>query len=263
MPELIGMLTDREPRVLGRSSGSPALQRLLDNTGLTDVLAVPLQAGGTFLGVATASWQAGEAPPALDGDVIVRLRGVGDQAATALQKARLVETVRHQAMHDALTGLPNRVLFVDRLEQAIEGVDAGTHLAVLFCDLDLFKEVNDTLGHAAGDELLRQVAARLRSTVRPGDTVGRLSGDEFAVILPGLVQLEDAAGLAGRITECFDEPFRLDGTDVRIGTSVGLSATRAGGGRTADELLRKADAAMYRHKQRRRAAAEAPSEPRG
>jgi diguanylate cyclase (GGDEF)-like protein len=102
------------------------------------------------------------------------------------------------------------------------------------------------------------VAARLRSTVRPGDVVGRLSGDEFAVILPGLVEIEDAAGLAGRITDCFVEPFRLDGTEVRIGTSVGLSATRAGGTRTAEELLRKADAAMYRHKQRGRPAVPAP-----
>jgi diguanylate cyclase (GGDEF)-like protein len=261
MPELIGMLTDREPRVLGRSSGSPALQRLLDNTGLTDVLAVPLLAGGTFLGVATASWQAGEAPPALDGDVIVRLRGVGDQAATALQKARLVETVRHQALHDALTGLPNRVLFVDRLEQAIAEVADDAHLAVLFCDLDRFKEVNDTLGHAAGDELLRQAAARLRATIRPGDTVGRLSGDEFAVILPGIVEVADAASLATRISECFAEPFRLEGTDVPIATSVGMAVARPGGRRTAEELLRTADAAMYRHKQRGRPAVPSSSDP--
>ena len=103
-----------------------------------------------------------------DGDVLARLRGVGDQASTALQKARLLETVRHQATHDALTGLPNRALFLDRLEAALAGHRAGDHLAVLFCDLDRFKAVNDTLGHAAGDELLRQVAARLRPAVRPG-----------------------------------------------------------------------------------------------
>ncbi len=261
MPELIGMLTDREPRVLGRDSGSPALQRLLDSTGLTDVLAVPLLAGGAFLGVATASWQAGEAPPALDGDVIVRLRGVGDQAATALQKARLVETVRHQALHDALTGLPNRVLFLDRLEQAIAEVTDDAHDAVLFCDLDRFKEVNDSLGHAAGDELLRQAAARLGATIRPGDTVGRLSGDEFAVILPGILEVADAAGLANRISECFAEPFRLEGTDVTIATSVGLAVARPGGRRTAEELLRQADAAMYRHKQRGRTAVPSASDP--
>jgi diguanylate cyclase (GGDEF)-like protein len=240
---------------------SPVVQTLLRGIGTSHLVAVPLLSGDTFLGVATAGWGTDDATPHLDEDVLSRLTGVADQASTALEKARLLATVRHQAMHDALTGLPNRVLFLDRLERAIDEVDDDTHLAVLFCDLDLFKQVNDTLGHAAGDELLRQVAARLRSTVRPGDTVGRLSGDEFAVILPGLTEIEDAAGLAGRITDCFAEPFRLEGTDVRIGTSVGLSATRAGSRRTAEELLRKADAAMYRHKQRGRTAVTVP-EPR-
>ena len=146
--------------------------------------------------------------------MLARLRGVGDQATTALQKARLLATVRHQATHDALTGLPNRTLFLDRLEQALPEAAEGAHLGVLFCDLDRFKQVNDTLGHAAGDELLRQVSARLRAAVRPADTVGRLSGDEFAIILPGLVEPADARRLADRVTDCFAEPFRLDGTEV-------------------------------------------------
>jgi diguanylate cyclase (GGDEF)-like protein len=258
VPELVSMLRDRTPRILDDRSSSPVVQRLLRGIGTSHLVAVPLISDGAFLGIATAGWAADEATPHLDEDVLARLTGVADQASTALEKARLLATVRHQALHDALTGLPNRVLFLERLEQAIDAIDADTHLAVLFCDLDLFKQVNDTLGHAAGDELLRQVAARLRSTVRPGDTVGRLSGDEFAVILPGLVEVEDAASLAGRIADCFAEPFRIDGTDVRIGTSVGLSATRARASRTAEELLRKADAAMYRHKQRGRAAVGTP-----
>jgi diguanylate cyclase (GGDEF)-like protein len=247
-PELVGMLTDREPRIIGGTS-SPALRRLLEETGISDVVAVPLLAGGTFLGVATASWQAGQAPPSLTGDVLFRLRGVGDQAATALQKARLLETVSHQATHDALTGLPNRVLFLERLVAAITAATEGAHLGVLFCDLDRFKQVNDTLGHAVGDELLRQVAARLRATVRPADTVGRLSGDEFAIILPGLVDPDDARRLAERVSECFAEPFRLEGTDIRVGTSVGVAVHDAASERTAEQLLREADAAMYRHKE--------------
>ena len=255
VPELVGMLTDREPRIIRSATSSPALRDLLHGVDTVDVVAVPLLADGTFLGVATAGWGAGEAPAQLEGDVLARLRGVGDQATTALQKARLLATVSHQATHDALTGLPNRVLFLERLVAAIPAAADGAHVGVLFCDLDGFKQVNDTFGHAAGDELLRQVAARVRAVVRPGDTVGRLSGDEFAIILPGLVHPDDARSLADRVDGCFADPFRLDGVDVEVGTSVGVAVHVANTeGRTADQLLREADAAMYRHKQRRRGA---------
>ncbi len=255
VPELVDMLGNRAPRILDDRSSSPVVQGLLRGIGTRHLVAVPLVAGGTFLGVATVGWATDEATPHLGTDVLARLTGVADQAATALEKARLLATVRHQATHDALTGLPNRVLLLGELERSLSAVAPGGSLAVLFCDLDLFKQVNDTLGHAAGDELLRQVAARLRGAIRPGDTVGRLSGDEFAVILPALVEVTDAAGLAARVSDCFTEPFRLEGTDVRIGTSVGLAVEHAGGARTAEDLLREADAAMYRNKQRSRAAA--------
>ncbi|CCG05506.1 sensor domain-containing diguanylate cyclase [Blastococcus saxobsidens] len=250
-PELVGMLTDREPRIVRAAVSSPALRELLTTIGVSDVVAVPLLAGSTFLGVVTASWEAGQAPVELGGDVLARLRGVGDQASTALEKAHLLETVRHQATHDALTGLPNRVLFLARLETAISDTGRAESPGVLFCDLDRFKEVNDSLGHAAGDELLRQVAARLRAVVRPGDTVGRLSGDEFAVVLPALTGADDARRLADRVAGCFAEPFRLDGRPVRMGTSVGIAVLDAGLSRSADQLIRQADAAMYREKQRR------------
>jgi diguanylate cyclase (GGDEF)-like protein len=258
VPELVGMLSDREPRIIRRDTSSPVLRDLLQGAGTADVVAVPLLADGSFLGVATAGWYSGEAPAQLEGDVLARLRGVGDQATTAIQKARLLATVQHQALHDALTGLPNRVLFLERLESALAGATEDAHLAVLFCDLDRFKSVNDTLGHAAGDELLRQVAARVRAVVRPGDTVGRLSGDEFAIILPGLVDPDDARRLAERVAGCFDEPFRLDGADVEVGTSVGVAVHANASGRSAEQLLRDADAAMYRHKQRDRRGAPSP-----
>ena len=248
-PELLDLLTSREPRVMRDADSSPALRALLADLGVTDVVAVPLVASGSFLGIVTASWEAGRAPEEMSGDVLARLQGVGDQAVSSLQRARLLETVRHQATHDALTGLPNRVLFMDRLLAGLPTSGPGAHLGVLFCDLDGFKSVNDSLGHAAGDELLRQVSARLRGAVRPGDTVGRLSGDEFAIVLPGLEDPGDAHGLAGRVVDCFAEPFRLEGREVSVGTSVGVAVHEPGGG--AEALLRQADAAMYRHKQQK------------
>jgi diguanylate cyclase (GGDEF)-like protein len=247
-PELVEMLSDREPRVLSSTGGSPVLQDLLRSLGLAHVVAVPLVAGATFFGVATASWEADQAPSHLHGDALARLRGVGDQASTALQNARLLETVRHQALHDSLTSLPNRLLFLNRLESALQSSARRAQVGVLYCDLDRFKQVNDTYGHAAGDELLRQVGARLSAAVRPGDTVARLSGDEFAMILPGLAGRADADSVVHRVLDAFAEPFRIEGREVRMGTSVGV-AMHTGVERAAEQLLREADAAMYRHKQ--------------
>jgi uncharacterized protein (TIGR02265 family) len=252
-PEVVGILADQGPLVLSEENSSPALRQLLDDLALSDVVAVPLVAGGTFLGVATAGWERGQAPRRFDDDVLARLRGVGDQAATALERARLLETVRHQASHDPLTGLPNRALFSSRLSQHLAEAGPQAPLAVLFCDLDRFKEINDTLGHAAGDELLRQVADRLRATVRPEDTVSRLSGDEFALVLPDVADRADADRLAGRVSSCFDEPFRLGDRDVTVRASVGVAVHVAPVAEDdGQELLRTADEAMYRVKECRR-----------
>jgi diguanylate cyclase (GGDEF)-like protein len=252
-PEVEGLVSDRTPRILTDHDGSPAMRGLLGALGLSDVVAVPLIAGGTFLGVATASWGRGQAPTQLDGDVLARLRGVGDQAATALERAHLLEAVQHQASHDPLTGLPNRALFSQRLSEHLAGAGPLAPLAVLFCDLDRFKQVNDSLGHAAGDELLRQVADRLRASVRPGDTVGRLSGDEFALVLTEVADRADAERLADRVARCFDAPFRLGGRELSVQASVGVAVHVAPVAEDrGEDLLRAADEAMYRVKEGRR-----------
>jgi diguanylate cyclase (GGDEF)-like protein len=178
------------------------------------------------------------------------------QAVTLVENAVLLDRVSdsqarltHQAFHDALTGLPNRVLFHDRLEHALALHHRdGRPLAVLFCDLDDFKAVNDRHGHHAGDRLLRQVAERLRSAVRDSDTVARVGGDEFAILLEGA---GDPGEPAERIMAEIGRPFDIDGQAVMIGVSIGLvQAGEHGPVPSADALLRRADAAMYAGKRR-------------
>jgi diguanylate cyclase (GGDEF)-like protein/PAS domain S-box-containing protein len=153
------------------------------------------------------------------------------------------------AQFDPLTGLPNRALLSDRFSQMI--VQAKRHdslLGVLFIDLDHFKHVNDTLGHAGGDELLKEAARRLQACVRPGDTVARISGDEFAVLLGDLARAEDAALVAQKILDRLAEPVEIAGKEIFVSASVGIAAFPADGAE-AESLLRAADAAMYRAKQ--------------
>ena len=159
------------------------------------------------------------------------------------------EELRHLAHYDMLTNLPNRALFRDRLIQALAQARRGEALlAVMFLDLDRFKLVNDSLGHAIGDLLLKQVAHRLTACVRASDTVGRLSGDEFGIILAGLHSAEDAHLVAQKIVQIFSSPFRLDGHDRYVTTSIGISLYPSHG-QDDESLIKAADAAMYRAKQ--------------
>ena len=158
-----------------------------------------------------------------------------------------VARVAFLAHHDALTGLPNRILFNDRLQSALAQLDRNQHFAVLCLDLDRFKAVNDTLGHPVGDLLLRTVADRICACVRHGDTVARLGGDEFAVVGLNLGSDPDAAEIAERIIKSLNEPFSLDGYVVSIGCSIGI-ATAPRHGTFADKLLKNADTALYRAK---------------
>ncbi|KQO78793.1 EAL domain-containing protein [Methylobacterium sp. Leaf88] len=158
------------------------------------------------------------------------------------------ERVRHMALHDALTGLPNRTLFRDRLDQAIAHARrVRTGFAVLACDLDRFKAVNDSLGHPAGDALLRIVAERMRAALRPYDTIARLGGDEFAIVLTYLDDAREAACLAERLIAAVSEPIDLDGQSVEVGVSIGLTVATEQDC-DPDELFKRADIALYEAK---------------
>jgi diguanylate cyclase (GGDEF)-like protein len=161
---------------------------------------------------------------------------------------RREQQIQHLAFHDALTGLPNRLLFQERIVEALADAKLrGETIAVLCLDLDHFKNVNDSLGHPAGDALLKVVGDRLRQCVRERDTVARLGGDEFGVVLARLTDAELAATLASRMISALNEPADLSGHQAVIGTSIGVS-TSAAEGLDADKLLKNADLALYRAK---------------
>ena len=170
-------------------------------------------------------------------------------ARDVTERAELEARLAHQAFHDPLTGLANRTLLRDRVRHSLARQERRPdRVAVLFLDLDDFKTVNDSLGHAAGDRLLCTVAERLLNATRGCDTVARLGGDEFAVLLDATRGDEDAIAVAGRVLVALTAPIQLDGAEVAVAASIGIA--RAGDDDGADELLRNADVAMYRAKQR-------------
>jgi diguanylate cyclase (GGDEF)-like protein len=155
-----------------------------------------------------------------------------------------------QALHDPLTGLPNRILLRDRVEQALKQRPDGTHTAVFVLDLDGFKHVNDRFGHPAGDMVLREVASRWRALLRRGETLARLGGDEFAVLAPRLASPEAATRIAVRLLRQLESSFVVDGGEVSLGVSIGI-AFYPDQGQDLDALLRCADQAMYQAKRTR------------
>jgi diguanylate cyclase (GGDEF)-like protein/PAS domain S-box-containing protein len=167
------------------------------------------------------------------------------------EQKRAAEHLTDLTLHDSLTGLANRVLFGDRLGHAVERARrTRERIAVLFIDFDLFKAVNDSLGHAAGDELLRQAADRMQRAARPTDTVARLGGDEFTVLCEDLGSIDDAARVAKRVRDDLERPFDLFGSPRSIGVSIGIALADAGD--DAETVLARADATMYRSKNERR-----------
>jgi diguanylate cyclase (GGDEF)-like protein/PAS domain S-box-containing protein len=187
-------------------------------------------------------------------------RGAGGRAlrvvgvAMNITERKIAEQrIEHMAHHDALTGLPNRVLLRDRIQQAIAQAHRnGTQLAVLFVDLDHFKTINDSLGHQLGDRLLQSVASRILVCVREGDTVSRVGGDEFVIVIPGLGSAADASPVASKILDVLATAFHLHGNDLHVAASIGISLYPADGA-DAETLMRHADTAMYHAKDSGRA----------
>ncbi|MFL6207091.1 MAG: EAL domain-containing protein, partial [Acidimicrobiales bacterium] len=184
-------------------------------------------------------------PHLIDGEIVGRVWCFRDMT----ERRRLEDQLAHQALHDSLTNLANQSLFRDRVDHALtRAARTGEDLAVLFLDLDNFKTVNDSLGHAAGDLLLVAVTERLQHCLRPSDTAARLGGDEFAVILEDTADEHDVIAVAQRIVSSFKRTFTIDGTEVSASVSIGIA--RATPGTSCEQLLRNADLAMYTAKRR-------------
>src|SRR5918996_1113671 len=233
-------------------------QGYLAERGIHQAVVAPLQGGDRVAGILVVADRLGDVSTFGQDDVKL-LETLANHVSVALengrlgdslsQLTRLKEELRHQAFHDHLTGLPNRTLFTERVAYALERQDrAQQSLAVLFVDLDDFKTINDSLGHPAGDQVLVTVAERLRRCIRPSDTVARLGGDEFGILLDDMSGPSDALIAAERIIQALNAPAYLDGQEVSIRASVGITLDTHG--EKAETLLRNADVAMYMAKRR-------------
>jgi diguanylate cyclase (GGDEF)-like protein len=247
-PRLGEMIADQQPLFFEADTEDHFIAQMMVVFEMAALVVVPIVAHDVFLGMFTVV--AGDRPQRLrpDGELLAQLTGVAALAAPAIQNGMLVDELGHKASHDALTGLLNRTGFRQRINRALTRVELKQgHFAVLFVDLDDFKQVNDIYGHEVGDQLLRQAAARLIALGRDSDEVARLGGDEFAVILSDISRDDQVRAAEGRAREAFVEPFLLDGVSIAIGASVGGAIWPHDGG-TIKELIRYADAAMYRDK---------------
>jgi diguanylate cyclase (GGDEF)-like protein len=185
--------------------------------------------------------------PAPSPDELTFLQAIANVLAEAIERLQSEEEMRHRALHDPLTGLPNRTLLADRLTHALQRAARRGSVAVLFLDLDHFKFINDSRGHRAGDELLCMVAARLGEALRPSDTVARFGGDEFCFVCDDVSDAVEAIGIAERVLGALARPFALESGEHFASASVGI-ALADGPFRPAEDLIREADAAMYRAK---------------
>ena len=227
---------------------SPRATSLVDGS-LRGVLAVPILSGSEIVGVLEFfGLRGGE----IEDGALAALTIASAQFGQFVARKRAERQLAYQSLHDPLTGLPNRTLLLDRLTLAVsQSRRRRTSVAVLFLDVDRFKVINDSLGHRAGDELLRTLATRIRAVLRPGDSVARFGGDEFVIIGDEIDSDRDAVAIAERIASTFDRPFVLEGGEQFASASIGIALAHAAV-QHAEDLVRDADAAMYRAKERGR-----------
>jgi diguanylate cyclase (GGDEF)-like protein len=219
----------------------------LDRRSLESAIAAPVLENGRVVGALAAGSRDPERTySAPEREVFLAL---AEHASLALTDAKNYEEAVHRSFHDMLTGLPNRALFLDRLDNAVtRSARTGSMPAVLFLDLDGFKRVNDSCGHAAGDQLLTEVADRLRACLRPGDTVARFGGDEFAMLIEGIGHPSEAENVARRAVSALHAPFSIQEQDLAVSVSIGVATMHD----SSDDLVLNADLAMYQAKSRGR-----------
>jgi diguanylate cyclase (GGDEF)-like protein len=249
------VLLEQRPVVIEADdpAADPAEAHYLRSIGQRTMAMIPLVAAGRTIGLIEVTSVRKGAFNERAVELALMLAG---EAAMALENARLYDQIRHQALHDGLTGLANRVLFRDRVEHAVaRSRRTGGQLAVLFIDLDDFKILNDTHGHARGDEVLAVAAGRVVDVLRPSDTAARQGGDEFAVLIEDVAGEADALAVATRLADALRQPMAIGHVEVRIAASIGVALGGAGD-ETADDLLRNADVAMYAAKGSSRGGAE-------
>lgn len=244
-----------QPLLLTPETAASVLAQLdvVESPDALNWLGVPLESAGGIVGALVVLCSA-DCVRFTDKDRDL-LQFVAVQVVAALERKRMHSRLEHMALHDQLTDLPNRTLFLDRLQTALTKARRDkTRLAVLFIDLDKFKQVNDTHGHIVGDQLLQNVARRLIRCVRESDTVGRIGGDEFIILLESIKQPEEAAKVAGKILATLSEPYNLAKVTLQIIPSIGV-ALYPENGEDGDELMRYADNAMYQIKKGRQQSA--------
>jgi diguanylate cyclase (GGDEF)-like protein len=236
------------PMLLARGARDPEQRRWLSVAGAREAVAVPLRGSAGVLGALLVTDRLGDVRT-FDADDVLLLETVAAHAGVALQNGELIGQLRHEAMHDTLTGLPNRAYLQRRMGATLEEVAAGRAdgAAVMILDLDGFKAVNDSLGHHQGDQLLIEVAARLRDAVGADDVVARLGGDEFAVLVTGSGDEDRAVHVGHRLLQVLERPVLLAGVEVAVGGSLGIALAPRHAADVAG-LLKQADMAMYKAK---------------